>query len=90
MLFMFGAALLGIDANAPSAAPARDMPVLNPNAGAPKTCPATSRYEAARRGGKLPPSLLNQLPAADAYNAVYRRVGGCEVPVIVRYNIGGR
>ena len=68
---------------------ARDMPVLNPNASAPSTCPPTSRYEAARRGGKLGPSLLNQLPAADMYNAVYRRVGGCEVPMIVRYNVGG-
>ena len=69
--------------------PARDMPVVNPNAGAPANCPPTSRYEAARRGGKLPPSLLNQLPAADMYNAVYRRVGDCEVPIIVRYNVGG-
>ena len=69
--------------------PARDMPVVDPNAGAPANCPPTSRYEAARRGGKLPPSLLNQLPAADMYNAVYRRVGGCEVPIIVRYNVGG-
>jgi hypothetical protein len=69
--------------------PARDMPVVNPNAGAPANCPPTSRYEAARRGAKLPPSLLNQLPAADMYNAVYRRVGDCEVPIIVRYNVGG-
>jgi hypothetical protein len=69
--------------------PARDMPVLNPNASEPASCPPTSRYEAARRGGKLPPSLLNQLPAADMYNAVYRRVGDCEVPIIVRYNVGG-
>ena len=69
--------------------PARDMPVVDPNAGAPANCPPTSRYEAARRGGKLPPSLLNQLPAADMYNAVYRRVGDCEVPIIVRYNVGG-
>ena len=69
--------------------PARDMPVIDPNAGAPANCPPTSRYEAARRGGKLPPSLLNQLPAADMYNAVYRRVGDCEVPIIVRYNVGG-
>jgi hypothetical protein len=69
--------------------PARDMPMVNPNAGAPANCPPTSRYEAARRGGKLPPRLLNQLPAADMYNAVYRRVGGCEVPIIVRYNVGG-
>ena len=69
--------------------PARDMPVLNPNASEPASCPPTSRYEAARRGGKLPPSLLTQLPAADMYSAVYRKVGGCEAPIIVRYNVGG-
>ena len=44
---------------------------------------------AARRGGKLPPSLLTQLPAADMYNAVYRRVGGCEVPIVVKYGVSG-
>src|SRR4051812_23729337 len=69
--------------------PTGDMPLLNPNAGAPSTRPPTSRYEAARRGGKLPKSLLNELPAADLYKAVYRRIGGCEVPIIVRYDIGG-
>lgn len=67
----------------------RDMPVINPNGAASSICPPTSRYEAARRGGKLPPSLLTELPGADMYNAVYRRVGGCEVPIIVRYNVGG-
>ena len=67
----------------------RDMPVVNPNGPASAICPPTSRYEAARRGGKLGPSLLNQLPAADMYNAVYRRIGGCEAPIIVRYNVGG-
>jgi hypothetical protein len=77
-------------AGAASATPARDMPIVNPNGAASRICPPTSRYEAARRGGKLPPSLLNQLPAADMYNAVYRRIGGCEVPIIVRYNVGGR
>ena len=76
-------------ASATPATPARNTPVINPNGPASSICPPTSRYEAARRGGKLPPSLLSQLPAADMYNAVYRRVGGCEVPIIVRYNVGG-
>jgi hypothetical protein len=68
--------------------PAGDMPLLNPSAGSPANCPPISRYEAARRGGKLPPSLLTELPTADLYKTVYRRIGGCEVPIIVRYNIG--
>ena len=77
-------------AGAASATPARNMPVVNPNGAASGICPPTSRYEAARRGGKLPPSLLSQLPAADLYRTVYRRIDGCEVPIIVRYNVGGR
>ena len=90
LLFLSAAVLLAAAANAPSAAPARDMPVVNPNGAASSICPPTSRYEAARRGGKLPPSLLNELPAADVYKTVYRRIGGCEAPIIVRYNVGGR
>src|SRR5438128_1333101 len=89
LLILVVALLVTAPAFAADNFPARDMPVHNPNAGAPSTCPPTSRYDAARRGGKLPPSLLNQLPAADLYNAVYRRIGGCEVPIIVRYDIGG-
>ena len=84
---------LALSVTAPALAarnfPAGDMPIHNPNAGAPSTCPPTSRYEAARRGGKLPKSFLNELPAADLYKAVYRRIGGCEVPIIVRYDVGG-
>jgi len=76
-------------ASAASLTPARNTPVINPNGPASGICPPTSRYEAARRGGKLPPSLLTQLPAADMYNAVYRKIGGCEVPMIVRYDVGG-
>jgi len=92
MRMMMIAAILGTltaAAPAPSPLPAGNMPVLNPNGDAAGICPATSRYEAARRGGKLPRSLLGELPAADLYKAVYRRVGGCEVPIIVRYDIGG-
>ena len=80
---------VGTSGYAASRAPARQTPVINPNGPTSAICPPTSRYEAARRGGKLPPSLLTELPGADMYNAVYRRVGGCEVPMIVRYDIGG-
>jgi hypothetical protein len=62
--------------------PVHDLGVSNPQ------CPPISRYEAARRSGKLKPELLNQLPTADVYKAVYRRVGGCVSPVIVRYGLG--
>ena len=69
---------------------AGEMPVVHPDAAIGKTCPATSRYEAARRGGQLKLQLLNQLPAADMYKAVYRRIDGCNAPIIARSGIGGR
>ena len=53
-------------------------------------CPPISRYEAARRGGQLKPDLLDQLPMADVYKAVYRRVDGCVVPAMVKYGVGRR
>ena len=68
--------------------PTRDMPVLDPTAGSPKSCPPTSRYEASRRGARLGMHNLNDLPAADLYKAVDRRIGGCNAPIIVRYGIG--
>ena len=84
---------LALCATAPASAAAptaaRDMPVINPNGSASAACPPTSRYEAARRGGKLGLKRLNELPAADMYNAVYRRIDGCEAPIIVRYDVGG-
>jgi len=76
-------------ASATTRQPARDMPVVNPDAAAPAECPPTSRYEAARRGGRLAPHDLIELPGADLYKAVYRHIGRCNVPIIVRYNIGG-
>ena len=53
-------------------------------------CPPMSRFDASRMEGKLVPQKLNELPAADAYRAVLRSDGRCQVPVIVKYNVGGR
>ena len=69
--------------------PARNVPVLNPDAAARANCPPISRYEAARRDTKLTPRFLDELPGADLYKAVYRHLGPCNVPIITRYNIGG-
>jgi hypothetical protein len=73
-----------------SAAPAGDMPLINPKAGQPANCPATSRYEAARRGKTPKAQKLSELPDADLYKAVYRRIGRCEAPIIVKYGVAGR
>ena len=75
---------------AATARPARAMPIFNPDASTRASCPPIGRYAVSRRAGKLSPRHLDELPAADLYKAVYRRVGGCNVPIIVRYNIGVR
>lgn len=71
-----------------AATPSADMPIFNPRADQPTNCPATSRYEAARRGRALSLRKLGELPDADAYRAVYRHVGKCEAPIIVKYRVG--
>ena len=53
-------------------------------------CPQTAAIHAWTRNQKLAPRKLGELPAANAYKAVYRKIGGCEVPVIVKYGVGGR
>jgi len=66
------------------------MPLINPKASQPANCPATSRYEAARRGKTPRAQKLGDLPDADLYKAVYRRIGRCEAPIIVKYGVAGR
>ena len=72
------------------AIPAADMPVINPKADQPATCPATSRYEAAGRGKAPKAQKLGELPDADLYKAVYRKIGHCEAPIIVKFGVAGR
>lgn len=77
-------------AAAASAEPVGDMPVINPKANQPSTCPATSRYEASKRGKVPKAQKLNELPDADVYSAVYRRIAKCEAPIIVKFGVTGR
>jgi hypothetical protein len=69
-------------------APIRNMPVLTPTPFVDADCPPISRFHA--RGGpeKPMPRKLTDLPDADVYASVYRRIGGCEAPVIIRYGPG--
>jgi len=77
-------------AAAATPAPIGDLPVINPKASEPATCPATSRYEASRLGKTPKAQKLNELPDADVYRAVYRRIGKCEAPIIVKFGVTGR
>ena len=79
-----------LTAAAGTPAPIGDMPIINPKASQPATCPATSRYEVSRRGKTPKAQKLNELPDADFYLAVYRRIGKCEAPIIVKFGVGGR
>jgi len=55
------------------------------------TCPRTTSVYAWQRGKSLKPQKLTELPDAKGYMAVYRRVGGCEMPMTVsEYRQGGR
>ena len=67
-----------------------DMPLINPKASQPATCPATSRYEASKRGKSPKAQKLNELPDADVYRALYRKIGRCEAPMIVKFGVVGR
>jgi hypothetical protein len=53
-------------------------------------CPRTTSYYAYRDGKPLKPQKLNELPPANTYLAVFRHIGRCEAPIIVKYNVGGR
>ncbi len=71
------------------ALPIGNMRLINPSTEA-GNCPPISRYHAMRRGAPLGAKNLNELPAADHYKTAYRRIGGCEVPIVVGYGVGGR
>jgi hypothetical protein len=57
---------------------------------APRTCRHTTSYRAWMNGKPPPAHKLTELPPANAYYTVYRRIAGCEVPIIVKYGVGSR
>ena len=86
------AILTAAPAPAPRSDPAGDMPLYVPREMGPPLahCPETAATLARRDGERLQPRVPGKLPGADQYAAVYRRIDGCEAPVVVRYDIGGR
>ena len=53
-------------------------------------CPSTMAvHHTVERGKAVKPRKLGELPPANQYAAVYRRIGGCEAPLVVRYKVGG-
>jgi hypothetical protein len=79
------AALLIASAPTPAVAqPDAMRPAVN------SRCPRTANYHAYRDGKPLSPHKLTELPPANAYSAVFRQIGGCEAPIVVKYGVGGR
>lgn len=68
------------------ASPLITVPPVRPDA----NCPRSTSVYAFDQGQPLQPRKLGELPDANAYKAVYRTVGGCEVPVLVKYKVSGR
>ena len=71
-----------------AAAPARPPPATKAPATA--ECQRTTSYQAVLRSNSVTPRKLTELPPANMYAAVYRRINGCEVPLVVRYNVEDR
>jgi len=71
-------------AAAPVAAP------WGPKALADSDCPRSATHPTFEHGESIKPQKLTELPSANQYLAVYRRINGCEVPLVVRYNVVGQ
>ena len=52
-----------------------------------RECPRTTSVYAFQTDKNVKPRKLTELPDANAYSAVLRRIGGCEVPIVVRYGV---
>lgn len=61
--------------------PAAPMPVQSPYAD--DRCPETPMSLARKQGDRLGPRRLGDLPPAQTFMAVDRRVGGCAAPMLM-------
>jgi len=83
--------MLLLAAAALAAAPQPSAPQLQPKS---PICPRTTSYLTGEgslyRGTPLAPRRLTELPDANHYLTAYRRIDGCEVPIVVKYGVSGR
>jgi len=70
--------------------PVITVPYLSRSLPSSPECPRTTNYYAYRDGKPLRPRKLTELPPANAYSAVFRHIGNCEAPIVVKYGVGGR
>ena len=53
-------------------------------------CRRVTPHYAYREGRPLKPHSLDELPPAHAFSAVFRQIGGCEAPIVIKYRVGGQ
>lgn len=72
-------------------APPQKPPLMKgaPPASSPN-CPRATGYYAFDSSKPVKPQNLGELPPANAYAAVLRHDGRCEVPVVIKYGVGRR
>lgn len=68
--------------------PAGNMPVVTPGGPVNAKCPPISPYHAMKDRRPLTDKKLNELPPGVHYKAAYRRIDGCEAPIVAGYGIG--
>jgi hypothetical protein len=83
-------ALIALIPASAGAAAAQTTPSAKDSVAITKCKQVSAHYYAYRDGKPLKPHKLTELPPANAYIAIVRNDGRCEVPVIVRYKMGGR
>jgi hypothetical protein len=90
-LILAVAALLPATSAAKPPVPQPAMPrALNAFGPMRSDCKQTTSHYAWDRSQPQKPRKLTELPDANAYAAVYRRVNGCEEPLVVSYGVSGR
>ena len=52
-------------------------------------CPQATSHHAVEPGKPVRLQKLGELPPANLYAAVWRHDGKCEVPMIIKYGVGG-
>jgi hypothetical protein len=69
-------------------------PLTSVHQAQPTSCPITTSYLTGAgglyRGKPLAPHRLTELPDGNFYLTVYRRIDGCEVPIVVKYGVNRR
>jgi hypothetical protein len=66
------------------------QPVRPPLLTSTADCRRTLPSYADREGQPLRPHKLAELPPAHGYSAVFRQIGGCEAPIVIKYRVGGQ